>query len=192
MLNRRIRNPKGVAMNVRALRRVLIPLGTAVVVGASLYGLAGISSAASTPKSSGPAVVKTIRFVFSVKNQAGRLIRRDTGVAKVIPVGIGPTASKQAGGAAPDLGVSGPSSVCLIHQLESTSVPVGDWGTMEFEFPSAPFVAGSEFNEQNHTAWTLPILFSAGNDVWLYERNEDNIPMVLDGYYAVLYWDGGC
>jgi hypothetical protein len=192
MLNRRIRKSKGVAMNARALRRVLLPLGTAVIVGASLYGLAGISSAASTPKLPRPAVVKTIRFVFSVQDKAGTLIQRETGAAKVIPVGVGPATSGQAGGAAPDLGVTGPSTVCLIHQLESTSVPIGDWGTMEFEFPSAPFVAGSEFNEQNHTAWTLPILYSSGNDVWLYERNEDNVPMVLDGYYAVLYWDGGC
>jgi hypothetical protein len=179
-------------MNARTLRRVLLPLGMAVIVGTSMYGLTGISSAASSPKPPRPAVVKTVQFVFGVKNKAGKVIRRETGVADVVRVGVGSALAKQAGAAAPDVGVGGPSTVCLIHQLQSTSVPAQDYGYMEFKFPSAPFVAGSEFNEVNVTAWTLPLLYTTGDDVWLYELNTNTITATLDGYYAVLYWDGGC
>lgn len=175
-------------MNARALRRLFFPLAMAAVVGASVYAAAGTSSAASTPKSSRPAVANTVQFVFGVKNKAGTIIGRETGVAKVVQVGM----AKQAGAAASDAGVSGPSTVCLIHQLKSASVPAGGDAYMEFEFHSAPFVAGSEFNEQKTAVFTENLLYTSGDDVWVATQNNYVKAETLDGYYAVLYWNGGC
>jgi hypothetical protein len=179
-------------MNVRALRRLFLPLAMGAVVSASVYAAAGTSVAASTAKSPRPAVVKTVRFEFGVKNKAGQVIRRETGVAKVERVDVGSAMANQAGAAAPDLGVSGPSTVCLIHQLASATVPLGGYGYMEFKFPSAPFVAGSMFNEQNVTAIAQNILYSSGDDVWVDELNNGANAATFDGYYGVLYWNGGC
>jgi hypothetical protein len=178
-------------MNARALRRLFLPLGMAAVVGASVYAAAGTSSAASTPKPPRPAVVKRVQFVFGVKNKAGKIIRSETGVAQVMRVDVGSAIAKQAG-ATPDLGVSGPSTVCVIHQLASATVPLEGYGFMEFKFPSAPFVAGSMFNEQNVSAIAENILYSSGDDVWVDELNNGANAATFDGYYGVLYWNGGC
>jgi hypothetical protein len=183
---------EGVVMNARAMRRLFLPLAMTAAVGASVYAAAGTSIAASTPKLPGPAVVKSVRFEFGVKNKAGKIIKRETGVAKVMRVGAASAIGKQAGAATPDLGVSGPSTVCLIHQLASASVPAGGYGYIEFKFPSAPFVAGSMFNEQNVSAIAENILYSSGDDVFVDELNNGGGTATFDGYYGVLYWDGGC
>jgi hypothetical protein len=63
---------------------------------------------------------------------------------------------------------------------------------IEFKFPSAPFVAGSMFNEQNVSAIAENILYSSSDDVFVDELNNGGGTATFDGYYGVLYWDGGC
>jgi hypothetical protein len=194
-------------MNARALCRVFLAVGMATVVGASVYGLSGVSSAASSPQPASADVVKTVPVTFGVVNQAGKTIRRGTGVAKVVRLGSAAAkqpgvakivrrfesaASKRGGAAAPDAGVGGPSTVCLAFFYYNVLVSAGGWSYVNITFPSAPFVVGSMFNETFYDPAAQESVYSSGVNVQVTALNNADTPYSQEGYYGVLYWDGGC
>jgi hypothetical protein len=182
-------------MNARILRRLFLPLAMAAVVGASAYAATGISSAATSPHLSRPAAVKTIRVTFTVRNKEGKIIRRETGVATVVRIAVGSAAATVAGAASPQSGVGGPSEVCVAHTDYSASVGSLGYIGIKYTFPSAPFVAGSSFNESSQPVSAIESVETPGGRgdvvvVWV--ENGWTKTQTIAGYFNVIYWDGGC
>jgi hypothetical protein len=177
-------------MNAQILRRLFLPLTMAAIVAGSVYATTGISSAASSPQPTGPAVVKTIPVVFTVHNKAGKIIRRQTGVAKVVRRGS--AAARQAGIAEPDA-TAGPSYVCVAYVLPG-AVATGPGGYIgeEFIFPSEPFIGGSFFNQTGPYPYATEAETQEGADVYVYAENNGGATVGLHGWFGVLYWNAGC
>jgi hypothetical protein len=168
-------------MNARILRRVFLPLGMAALVSGAVYGLTGISSAASAPKLARPAVVHVVSTMY---NKAGKIMWRKTGVAKITR--LAPAAARPAGAAAPEATSTGPDYVCLADAYVNYAAEGGAIYTEEFEFGSSPFVIGSMFNQTVPNLFAFETEYQSGDDVYVRVlQDAGSYPGAITGYLGV-------
>jgi hypothetical protein len=192
-------------MNARILRRSLFSAGMAVIIGASVYAAAGVSSAAShppaprvhpaaargtvsRPQASPARAVRTLPVTITVENKAGKTISHRTGVAKLIRLGSGAPPPGIAGPA----GVKGPSTYCYAYYSVNYSIGAGGSVIETITFSSGPFIAGYGFNETTKAIYAETTEYQSGDTVQVTALNNGTSTETMAGYMAVLYTGGGC
>jgi hypothetical protein len=176
-----------------------------VIVGASVYAAAGVSSAAShppaprlhpaavggtvsRPQASPASTVRTLPIKITVENKAGKTISQRSGTARVVRLGSG---APPPGAAGPD-SIKGPSTYCYVYGAVNYSIGAGGSVIETITFPSGPFITGYDFNESTRVIYAETTEYQSGDTVQVTALNNGTTTETMAGSMAALYTGGGC